>query len=252
MEADYAQAYSALYHGHWWWQARQRLVLQWLRHLAPPGGFGPILDVGCGDGLLFDRLRELGRPEGVEADAALVTAGGRARGPIHVGPFDRASFVPDRRYGLILMLDVLEHLDHPRAALRYARELLAPGGRLLLTVPALQALWTGHDEMNHHRRRYHRPGLAAEARAAGLRVETLQYFNAWLVAAKLARRLTEALLRPEQRPPQIPPPWLNRALYALTWLDHRLQQRLPLPVGASLLMVGSSSTEQANLPYAAG
>jgi len=53
VEPDYAAYYHHLYRYHWWWRAREAVIVAWLRRLVPAGGFGPILDVGCGDGLFF-------------------------------------------------------------------------------------------------------------------------------------------------------------------------------------------------------
>ncbi len=106
---------------------------------------------------------------------------------IHIGSFD-ANFQPGKKYGLILMLDVLEHLDDAVGALRHALALLRPGGLLLITVPAFSLLWTSHDQLNHHRVRYTKPSIACVAADAGLKIVASRYFFYWLFAAKLAAR----------------------------------------------------------------
>lgn len=236
MDPTYSAQYRHIYEHHWWWRAREAYVLTWLRRLRPVGGFGPILDVGCGDGLLFPKLRTLGEPEGLEPDGSLVTNHGRQWGTIHVQPFD-ASFQSTRRYGLILMLDVLEHLDDPLAALGHARDLLAGDGPLVLTVPAFNLLWTAHDDLNRHRTRYTRTALTALLRRAEMRVQVARYFFTWTVAAKLWVRLKERLAPTPPELPAIPPPWINRALYGLSRADHLLGHLIPLPVGSSLFVV---------------
>lgn len=236
MDAGYGARYADLYARHWWWRAREALVLRTIAGLAPAAGFGAILDVGCGDGLLLPRLVPFGEPLGLEADGALVTAAGRARGRIQVAPFDRR-FQPGRRFGLITMLDVLEHLDEPVAALAHAAALLRPGGVVLLTVPAFRLLWTGHDEVNHHRTRYTRASLGREARAAGLLVRRQRYFFHWLVAPKLLVKLRERLAAGVPRPAAVPPPHINRAAELLSRLEQASWGRLPLPFGSSLLAI---------------
>ena len=128
MDPAYGARYRALYERHWWWRAREAKILGILERHAPRQGFGPILDVGCGDGLFFPKLQKFGEPRGVETDVDLVSDENRQR--IHIGPFDE-TFTPSERFGLILMLDVVEHLDDDVAALRYASELLTPDGLLL-------------------------------------------------------------------------------------------------------------------------
>jgi SAM-dependent methyltransferase len=238
MDPEYGARYRRLYRHHWWWRAREERIVAELERLARgrPGGFGAILDVGCGDALFFPRLRRFGEPRGVEVDGALVSAETRESGAVHLGPFDD-SYHPGRRFGLILMLDVIEHLDDDVAALRRAAELLDPGGVLVVTVPASPALWTAHDDYNHHRRRYTPRTLTAAARAAGLAVHRRRHLFHWLAPLKILVRAREALLPAELRMPEVPPPFWNRLFYAVSRLEQATWGRLPWPFGSSLLMV---------------
>src|SRR5687768_17025438 len=149
MDPEYARKYRELYQRHWWWRAREGAILRELRQRQPPGGWRRILDVGCGDGLLFDQLSQFGSVEGIEPDLGLLDPKGRWRGSIHAIPFDQ-DFRPAHRYDVILMLDVVEHLAEPTRALAHARSLLEPGGVIIITVPAFQWLWTQHDDYNQH------------------------------------------------------------------------------------------------------
>lgn len=207
-----------------------------LEGLRPATSWGRILDVGCGDGLFFDHLSTLGDVEGVEADPALVSPDGRWAGRIHVGPFDR-SFAPRAPYGLVLMLDVLEHLDDPAAALDRAAELLVPGGTLVVTVPALRALWTHHDDLNRHRTRYRRTELLRLVSSAGLRIERARYFFCWTVPVKLALRAKEALLGPSGTASDLPGAAVNAVLLRLSRLEEALLRGRSAPLGSSLLVV---------------
>ena len=237
MKETYARQYAALYRGHWWWRSRERFLAGVLRDLLPAGEeLGPVLDVGCGDGLFFPVLEAWGQPEGVEADGALVTDAGRARGAIHVGPFDEG-FRPGRRFRLITALDVLEHAADEGAFLRRARELLTDDGLLVVTVPALPWLWTHHDDLNLHRTRYTRATLRAAAAAAGLEVRRLDYFFGWTVPMKLLVRLKEALVAPKDDAVRIPVRPVNALLEGLSAAEHALTRRTGLPVGSSLLGV---------------
>jgi SAM-dependent methyltransferase len=239
VQRDYASAYSDLYTRHWWWRAREAVIVERLRRLAPPGGFGAILDVGCGDGLFFDRLRAFGEPHGVESDPSLVTPAGHSRGPIHIAPFDD-TFDTRIRFGLVLLLDVIEHLPDDVAALRRAHGLLAPGGKVVVTVPAFPLLWTAHDDINRHFRRYSRRTFAAAAGAAGLRVEHATYVFQWLFVVKLATVVKERMLGRRARVPTVPDSPINRLLYWLVRLEAATYGRMPLPFGNSLLAVTAS------------
>ena len=132
MDPKYGDAYRELFENHWWWRSRTELIIDRLRALraARHRENVPehILDIGCGDGLFFDRLAEFGNVEGVEPSADLVSADNPYRNQIYVCPFDE-NFRPGKHYSLITMLDVLEHLENPVGALRHALDLLAPDGQ---------------------------------------------------------------------------------------------------------------------------
>ena len=240
MDPAYGARYEDLYRRHWWWRAREAAILIELRRLQPAGGFGRILDVGCGNGLFFDKLSELGEVEGVEPELALLDPSGRWRHAIHAVPFD-ASFRPAHRYGAILMLDVLEHLDDPAAALGHAVGLLAPGGVIVCTVPAFQWLWTHHDVLNHHRRRYDRPAFRQLAGAAGMAIVRERYLFQWLVPAKLAVRLLERFRKTPPPPPAVPPESLNSALRIISRIQERVTSLIPVPWGGSLMVSGRAA-----------
>ena len=247
MDDSYGARYRELFERHWWWRAREEVILRALASHRPEGGYRSVLDVGCGDGLFFDRLAAIDGVElveGVEPAAALVSPDGPHRARIHVVPFDE-SFEPGRRYSLVLMLDVLEHLDDPVAALRHALTLLEPGGVFVATVPAFMALWTRHDELNHHFTRYDKRSFDALADAAGLEIEEARYFFRWTAAAKLLARVKEALVFAEPTLPAVPPHPLNRALYGISRLEEAMFRRVPIPFGSSLLVVGRASAAQA-------
>ena len=237
MDQRYAEYYRRLHAEHWWWRSREAFLIDRIASTFGAGDIGPILDVGCGDGLFFPKLRAFGTPEGIEIDPAAL--GGRPPAPnIHLGPFDQ-SFQPGKTYRLVLMLDVIEHVPDDAGFLKRAVDLLAPGGRILITVPALQWLWTQHDELNHHQRRYTKKRFAAVARDAGMAIDDSRYFFLWTVPVKLMVRARERLFRPSaDRLPKIPHPAVNAALRAFSHAEHVILGRLA-PLGSSLFVIGS-------------
>ncbi len=244
MDPSYAQQYASLYRQHWWWRAREAAVLRLVRAYKPKLGYGRILDVGCGDGLLFDRLCEFGDVEGVEPNLEVVSPENPARDRIHVVPFNTA-FEPQQRYGLILMLDVLEHMPAADACIRRANDLLADKGILIATVPAFQLLWTGHDVINHHFRRYTHHNLRQLAVQAGFQVLEQHYWFQWLFPVKLAVRFLESSMhRSHSSLPSVPPALLNRVLYALCRLESSTISRLPMPFGTSVAMVAQKAAPE--------
>ena len=234
MDPSYAQRYRDLASRHWWWRARNDSVRDVATRLLGTRRDAAILDIGCGDGVLFSFLSRFGEVEGIEPDASVVSEDTPWRQRIQIRPFD-ASFTPGRRYDLILMLDVLEHLDDPLRALRQVRDLLKDDGRLLLTVPAFQMLWTHHDDLNRHFRRYTKRELAQIARGAELQVQEDWYAFQWLFVAKLVERVREQMVGPSP-PEEVPRERINEALYRVCWAERRLTGRF-MPFGSSLMAV---------------
>ena len=234
MERQYAARYRELYTRHWWWRARERLILSTLRKVGRK--WPSILDVGCGDGLFFNRLREFGDVEGVEPDPSLVDPGGAWRGRIHLQPFDER-FRPAHAYSLITMFDVLEHLPDAGNALRHAAGLLERDGMLVATVPAFESLWTNHDDINHHVQRFTKTTLRRLMAESGFDVVSMQYFYFWTCPLKLLIRFKERALRRPSAGETVPPPIINHALLALSVLEQETLGRLPMPFGSSLSCV---------------
>lgn len=241
MEREYGEQYRDLYDNHWWWQARERVVMRELRRLAPPGGWARGLDVGCGDGVFLPALATVAATvDGVESDDGLVTARGKdaARatgGSLHVRAFDD-TFRPEHEYGVVVFLDVLEHMLEPQRALAHAHQLMETGGILLVTVPAYRHLWTTHDDLNHHVTRYTR-GEVRHLLERHFDVLTVRHFFKWVHGAKLVQRAMEVVRRPDPAPPQLPPGPVNRTLYALSRVEEAATRAIPLPVGSSILGV---------------
>jgi SAM-dependent methyltransferase len=240
MDARYARHYRELFTRHWWWRAREDLILETLARLRPGNSWESILDVGCGDGLFFEKLQMIGHVEGVEMDPSSVNPEGRWAERIHIRPFDQ-SFQPGRTYALILMLDVLEHLADPLAGLVRAIELLQPDGTIVITVPAFPILWTGHDILNRHYRRYTRRTLTNLATQAGARILRERYFFHCTGLVKLAVHFKERIFGATATVPEVPALWLNRCLYGLSKVEQGIFRTVPLPFGSSLLAVAGKA-----------
>ena len=246
MDPKYGERYRELFEKHWWWRARTELVIDTLHRLQPVQGWKTILDIGCGDGLFFDRLSEFGEVEGVEPLAELVSPDNPHRSNIFICPFDE-NFQPGKRYSLILMLDVLEHLENPVVALRHVRDLLTLDGTFVATVPAFMTLWTNHDVLNHHFTRYTKPSFREVAHRAGLSIREERYLYHWTCPVKLGVRLMEYLLPRKPAPPEVPAAWTNEVLYWVSRAEQKTLSALPMPFGSSLLVVGNRDAYQSPL-----
>jgi SAM-dependent methyltransferase len=159
--------------------------------------------------------------------------------------------IPERgAYGLVTAFDVLEHIPDSQLApaLDAIREALRPGGQFVCTVPAFQFLWSEHDEVHHHHRRYTRQLLTRQLSQAGLEVRWCSYFNTLLFPPIAAvRLLARALPRREQKSHLGSGPGaVNALLSALFSAERHLVPRWSLPFGVSLVAVCQRSAEAAS------
>jgi len=237
MDEAYRARYADLYHRHWWWRSREELLERLLDRLVGPGGAGDVLDFGCGDGLFFPVLRKYGEPWGIEPEAAFLDPQGEWRNRIRSDPL-QADAAETGRYGLIVALDVLEHIEHPLPVVQELRRRLRPGGWFVATVPAFQSMWTGHDVMNHHVKRYRLGELEELVRDAGLEVNDSRYLFVLLAFVKWAASLKERRTHQDVTPPGVPPAMLNRMVLATCRLEQRLLGAWRPPIGSSALVVG--------------
>ena len=242
MDPRYGERYRELFQRHWWWRARTEFIVHTLRQFQPEQKWSNILDIGCGDGLFFDRLAEFGEVDGVEPSAELVNPNNPHRSRIHICSFDE-NFQPGKRYSLILMLDVLEHLENPVAALRHVLELLTPEGIFVATVPAFMSLWTNHDVLNHHFIRYTKATFRDLANRAGLPIIQERYLYHWTFPVKLAVGLLERTLHAEPMPAKVPPAWINAPLYWLSRIEQKTIGHARLPFGSSLMVIGQANRQ---------
>jgi hypothetical protein len=238
MDPRYGAEYARLYREHWWWRAREEYLTRLLDRVIGPNQAGEAFDFGCGDGLFFPILQRYtkSRPRGLEPDASLLDPAGPWFDCITTG-----ALVDDRseraRYSLIVALDVLEHLEHPQAALAILRERMRPGAWFVATVPAFDELWTAHDEVNHHYRRYRLREIEALVRDSGMEIVEARYFFVWVALVKWLVARKERMIRPVPRPPKVPLAPLNAVALALTRLEQRIVGDAHPPFGSSAIVI---------------
>lgn len=223
---------------HWWYVARRRILNDLIAREIDLPDDARILEIGCGTGHNFEMLRRFGRLDAIEVDAeARALASRRLGHAVASAPLPELPGIADRTYHLVALLDVLEHVDGDEAALASIAAKLAPGGRILVTVPAYQWMWSAHDVAHHHKRRYSRGSLREVAEAAGLRAERIGYFNSLLFPVAAAARILGRLTGRQSSDDKLPPRPLNQMLRSIFGLERHLIGRVPLPAGVSLFAV---------------
>lgn len=156
-----------------WFRYRNNYVVNAVCRFPPAG---PIFDIGGGNGFVARGLEAAGFPAVVVEPGATGARNAQGRGlsPVVCAALDDAGFLPGSMAAAGLF-DVLEHIEDDRGAMATVSALLPAGGRVYVTVPAYQWLWSSEDELGGHHRRYTRASLARVITGAGLAVEYSTY-----------------------------------------------------------------------------
>ena len=238
---------------HWWFAGRTWSLLHMIDRVAGPDGEQKVLDVGCGAGNMFHHLARYGSVTGVDNNPKPLAVA-RERGyDVREGTAEQLPF-DGERFDLVFLLDTVEHCDDDGAVLRECNRVCAPGGHLVITVPALMWLWSHNDELNAHRRRYTRRELRQKLDQAGFRVRRMTYNNfvlfpmaAGLILLRRGTAREPALGSPhfdeESYQVEMEPasPLVNAILKIITWTESQILRWISLPVGTSLICIAEKA-----------
>lgn len=236
---------------HAWFAGRTRAILKYLDSEMPPDQVNQermVLDVGSGAGNMAHHLAHYGTVVGLDFNIRpLVVAAERAldvcQASADLMPFENNTF------DLVSLLDTVEHIPDEFGVFEECLRVLKPGGKLMVTVPAFQWLWSYNDEINDHQRRYEAPELKQKLEMTGFRVKRNSYNNFFLFPLIAGMRwlrpynpdlesphLTEEedVYQVEMEP--IPEP-VNSILHAVGWVEAELLQRIALPFGTSVICI---------------
>ena len=242
---------------HFWFRARERAISVIAKQIA--ARLKPsyrVLEIGCGTGHVLRALVKSfprGTVFGMDPYAEGLLYGHQrssallVQGDIRALPFSG-------RFELIGLFDVLEHIPDDEQVLRDLYSLLAPGGALVLTVPAHPCLWSYFDEAAHHQRRYRFSELVEKLTKAGYRIEYITPFMAsiflpvWLSRKAMSfvrrfrgRRLEQAEKLASQEFKIVP--LVNEFLaFCLLQETSCIARRIRLPFGTSLLAIARPLT----------
>lgn len=185
-------------HAHWYYRAKLAALLKATEDVA----VGSALDVGAGSGFFSRALLAAGRADravcvdpGYPADHDETVSGRPLAFRRHLADEDAGA-------GLVMMMDVLEHVaDDVALAAEYV-ERVPSGARFIVTVPAFRWLWSGHDVFLEHYRRYTLPQLEKALTAAGLRIEFGSYFYGAVLPAAVAFRMAKRVMGADLQEPK--------------------------------------------------
>ena len=197
-----------------------------------------IAEVGCGHGLLQRQVEDsYGREvTGFDLNEVALKQTASRTSPVCCYDLFQKNREFEGHFDLILLFDVLEHLQDDDEFLKAIQFHLAPQGKILISVPAFQALWSKYDEAAGHFRRYNIEALRRVAQRTGMTVGEWSYWGAPLTPLLVLRKLWLSTQSPEKvYTTGFDPgnPVMNRLLYLLSVCE-RVPQHL---VGSSLMAV---------------
>jgi SAM-dependent methyltransferase len=241
MERAVYDAMAALDQRHWWYRARREVIADLIRRKVRPPPGARLLEIGCGTGHNLAMLAKFGSVDALEVDQnARGIAEKRLGGPVFSAPLPQLEGVPGRAYDVVAAFDVIEHIPDDSAALEGIARRLKPGGKLVMTVPAHQWMWSAHDVANHHQRRYSKRALNALVERSPLKLDTIGYFNSLLFPLAVVQRVASRAMKSDNADLALPPAPVNYAFERLFAAERLLIGRVPLPPGLSLFAVASA------------
>lgn len=238
MDPKHLEALITVEREYWWHVAKRELIVEVLRrHFPAPAR---LVEGGIGGGANLLAFRELGYAVSgfdlmSEAVAHCQSIGIE---DVRVLDLHEPWTIEAGPARVVVLLDVIEHVEHPAKVLANAAATLDAEGGIVITVPAIPALMGPWDRMLGHYRRYSRAMLREHAREAGLKVAWLSHWNAFSLPPALVVRTLEKLGK-RGGGAEFPAvsPALNSTLIAAARAERSLIMRTGLMTGLSLVGV---------------
>lgn len=240
MEEIVYQSNYELENNYWWFTARAQIIRAMMQRYCT--GLKPgdtVVDVGCGTGGFLASIADLYTAVGLDvSDTAIAYC--RRRGIKQLYKTTLEDFSPQGlNIKALLMLDVIEHIDDDGSVVARAYDLLPPGGYLIASVPAYQWLWSTHDDLHMHKRRYTRKRFEDLLTGRGFSIVKSTYFNTFLFPAAVAKRLLEKNKKYESAHDVVDrvSPGMNSLLRTVFAMESPLLTRMNLPFGLSVFAI---------------
>jgi SAM-dependent methyltransferase len=225
-----------------WWFCSRNSLLEWLISTYTTKA-GKYLEIGCGTGFVL-KMIDSQFPDFEVNGSELYEDGleyARSRVPgAKLKQYDARNIKERESYEVIGAYDVLEHIEQDSLVLDNIYSALKPHGKMILTIPQHQWLWSASDEYANHVRRYSRQEILAKVRAAGFKIEFCSSFVSFLLPLMFLSRTTES--RTDEYDPKKEfeiPGWLNKSLNKIMMLElFLIKKGIKFPCGGSLVVVG--------------
>ncbi|MEK7567335.1 MAG: class I SAM-dependent methyltransferase [Patescibacteria group bacterium] len=230
---------------HWWFIGRYKIFSRLLKHKTIPQKNARALDIGCGTGYLTTLVAKISDSVYcVEMADEMIEILKRRIKNVHIIKGLWTDVAVNQTFKLVTLFDSLEHIEDDKEALKKIESVLEPGGLVIITVPAYQFLWSEHDDVNLHKRRYTKKLMRTTIEAStGLTILRLSYFNTiFFIPIALIRLTKKAFgVRTGESDIIAMPPILNNMMAWLFGLEGKLLPWLNFPFGTSLLCIAQKN-----------
>jgi 2-polyprenyl-3-methyl-5-hydroxy-6-metoxy-1,4-benzoquinol methylase len=248
MEKAFEQQYHELERTHWWFKGRRAYIRQLLKKEPKDA---QILDIGCSSGILIEELIEDGfnaeHIYGIDISENAI-ANAEENGLERCYLMDAQNIELNRKFDLLIASDCLEHLEKDEQALKQWFDLLNEGGKLYVFVPAYMMLWSQHDVVNMHYRRYTRKELKQKLKAVGFELQKASYWNFFLFPLVLMTRMLQRLFKPKAKAEEgdlkAPSNFVNTIFLGLIQVENALLKGVSFPFGVSTFCVVKKNTSK--------
>ncbi len=234
MDSTFEKTYHELEKDHFWFKARRNYIVQLLHSYDKNS---KVLDIGCSSGILLHELSDAGFKKsnlyGIDiSEVAIKNC--QDSGLPNTFVMDAQNVEFNQNFDIIIASDCLEHLEDDAKALQNWYSLLSKNGTAFVFVPAFMSLWSSHDDVNFHFRRYERRELENKMKSANFTIIKSSYWNALLFAPiALVRKVFKKKGSEDKNGNLDRIPKINSLLLNILNIENNLLKKFDFPIGVS-------------------
>lgn len=246
MEKDYEKVYHDVEVDHWWFKSRRKYLIELLEKVPKNS---KILDIGCSSGIFLKDLEasgfDINNLYGVDISNEAI-ANCKTNGIPNAFVMDAQNITLTEQFDIIVASDCLEHLKDDKAAIKNWKLLLKENGRMFVFVPAFMSLWSYHDTINMHYRRYTKKQLTSLINTENLEIKESGYWNFTLFTpVYIFRKLSGFLNKDKSATSDISLGnlYVNKLMLELLLLENKLSKIVKYPFGISTFCIAEKKSK---------
>lgn len=228
MKRIYEEEYVRSEQKNAWFIRRKEFIFQLLKDERKTA---KIIEIGCGSGYILDYLQKKGfkKLRGVDSSEYFLK---------YYKNIKKSIKIPNEKYDIVLLLDVIEHVKEEKTILNKINKILNSGGKLIISVPAYMFLWSHHDELNNHYRRYTSKSLKKILLKTGFKIEKITYWNTIMMPGILLFKKLEKISKKQVSNIESFPVWFNGIYKMILGIENViLRLGINLPFGMSIFAI---------------